>query len=738
MPIGEGTSLGAAQGRIIIDLSDLRNVRVVTQQVGQEAERNLGRIGAGALQAQTGLSGLAGSLRGVAGALGIGLGAAAVSQVVRFGLEADRVATSFERQSVAAVNLAGSQQKLNQLLEVYNQVTGGVIDRATALSDVTRLQAVGFADTAEELENFARAARGISVATGQQQDYVISQLQLAIANQSTLRLDQLGLGVTEVEERINRLKNANSNLTDEMAYQIAILDIANEKFGELVDSAEAQATGAEKAAKAWKDLRLEFGTGFGGDATNAFMEKLAENINNATLAFQRLEDAIQGYKRTIDSIGRTGTFPIFNSFAVGSGGSFAAQAPDTPPTRGRQFAEGQLELVQERIEALADIEQNSLDQRADAIEQFGAQAASTERNYGKTIAREAEDFARQRLRAEQEFAESILDIRRDAARREADQAEDLARMITEARADSAERVADWEEDHAERIADIRADAAERVAELEENYQRDRERAARDHSDRIADAAGRLDAIAVAEAQKNYKRQEEDAKDAYDEQRADLQEQLQERIDQENEAHAERLEDEREALDKRIRQANEAAQRQLEDARENDERRIADMTEDFEERKRLEDEDRAIRLQRMAEDHADQMAEMARQHQQNLQQIAEQEAEERAKLDEEFEKEMAALGIRTAAYVEKLRQQEMEAQYAFDRWWAHVNGVLLGEYALQGSHPSMSDPYTNREAPRGNTYFSSGSIVINAAPGQDEEKIGEIVERRIINLLEDAA
>jgi hypothetical protein len=738
MPIGEGTSLGAAQGRIVIDLSDLQNVRVVTQRVGQEAERNLGRIGAGALQAQNGLGGLAGSLRGVAGALGIGLGAAAVSQVIRFGLEADRVATAFERQSVAAVNLAGSQQKLNELLNVYNQVTGGVIDRATALSDVTRLQAVGFADTTEELENFARAARGISVATGQQQDYVISQLQLAIANQSTMRLDQLGLGVSEVKNRIDELRASNKNLTTEMAYQDAVLGLAQEKFGALADSAEAQATGAEKAAKAWKDLRLEFGTGFGGDATNAFMEKLAENIQNATLAFQRLQDAIEGYKRSIDSIGRTGAFPIFNSFSVASGGSFAAQAPDTPPARGRTFAEGSIELMQEKIEALADIEQNSLDARADAIQQFGEQAASAERNYGKTIAREAEDFARQRLRAEQEFAESILDIREDAARREAESAEDLARVIGQARADSAERLADWEEDHNERLADIREDGAERLAELDERYQRDRERAARDHSDRIADAAGRLDAIAVAEAQKNYKRQEEDAKEAYDEQRTDLEEQLQERIDQENESYAERLEDEREALDKRIRQANEAAQRQLDDARENDALRIQDMTDDFEKRKILEDEDRATRLIRMAQDHQDQMDEMARQHALNLQQIADQEQEERDKVEEEFVKEMAALGVRTAAYVEKLRQKELEAEYAFDKWWAHVNGVLLGEYALQGSHPSMSDPYTNREAPRGNTTFSAGSIVINAAPEHDEEKIGEIVERRIINLLESAA
>lgn len=58
MPVDDGTQLGAATGRINIDTSGLQTVRAVSQQVGQQTEQNLARIGAGAAKAQAGIAGL--------------------------------------------------------------------------------------------------------------------------------------------------------------------------------------------------------------------------------------------------------------------------------------------------------------------------------------------------------------------------------------------------------------------------------------------------------------------------------------------------------------------------------------------------------------------------------------------------------------------------------------------------------------------------------------------------------
>lgn len=203
-----------------------------------------------------GYSGFADMGGAVQWALGGAIGGYGLMQAGRAILEMDTQATAYRRVSMAALELAGSQEKLNSLMMAYTRASGGAVDQATALQQVTQLQAIGFADSAEELERFVTAARGASIATGQSMDYIVSQLQLAIANQSTMRLDQLGLGVTEVKNRIDELQAANSDLSGEMAYQEAILGALQEKYGDLARSAEAAATGQELLSKAIKDARL--------------------------------------------------------------------------------------------------------------------------------------------------------------------------------------------------------------------------------------------------------------------------------------------------------------------------------------------------------------------------------------------------------------------------------------------------------------------------------------------------
>lgn len=231
------------------------------------------------------------------GAFGIGLGVAGAIGLARQGvqtaLELEKEATSYRRLQVAANNLAGSQARLNELMKVYDQATGGILSKQTQLQDVTRLMAVGFADSTQELKEFATAVRGISIATGQSQEYVAGQLQLAIANQSTMRLDQLGLGITEVKDRIAALRAENSALTEEEAYQIAILGAANDKFGALSNSIEAQKTGVEALTVAWQNWRLEVGqaVGPGVDAVATHFARLLD---------PQLADRRQGLQQDID------------------------------------------------------------------------------------------------------------------------------------------------------------------------------------------------------------------------------------------------------------------------------------------------------------------------------------------------------------------------------------------------------------------------------------------------------
>lgn len=606
------TSLGEARGRVIIEAETAR-AQAQISAFSAATERDLGRLGKAT-------SGLQSAFQGLASSFGLSLSVAGALQLGRMALEADELATAYERQSVAALSLAGSQAQLNELLDVYAQATGGAIGRAQALADVTRLMAVGFADSAQELDEFTRAARGISLATGQQQDYVISQLQLAIANQSELRLDQLGLGVDQVKQRIDQLKAANTGLTDAMAYQNAILGLANEKFGDLADSVAGQATEAERLRKAWNDLRLEM-----GQAIKPNVEEASSALLDLLNLINRVRDANAGLSSAAISSraaqeGRIDPFgPAFSRTSIGAHirnpilGSGAGIA-DAAAAINQPLLDAQRDYARE----VQGIHRESASAINDAERSYGQQRAEAVRSYGVSVAREEEDFQRARIRQAEDLANAIADIHADAARREAQQVADLARTIADAREDSAKRLADLEEDYARTVAQVRADSAERIADMEENlarttaerrrnsaervqeweedlddrtsearanslkriqeleedYLRNRENAALEHSERLSSAAGRLDAIAIAAEQRRYALESKQRQQAHGEAVSDEQQRLQDALEQLNEAHAERLADEQEALDKSIAQANEAHARALTDEREALDKQIA--------------------------------------------------------------------------------------------------------------------------------------------------------------------
>lgn len=716
------SDLGAARGRILIDTSDV-----------QRAQREVAQASRGMSQALN--------------ALGIGLGA---RELVQYAVEADRVATAFRRQSVAARNLAGGQAQLNELLATYNDATGGAVSNAQALADVTRLLAIGFADSAAELDQFARAARGIAIATGQSQDYIIGQLQLAIANQSTMRLDQLGLGVSEVKQRIDELKASNKSMTDEMAYQQAILELAEEKFGEIADSAAGAATGMEQLRKEWDNLMLSLGGGpidFVAQAMANWLKDAQRDIGYVIKAVEELEKA---WDRLRFAAGVTNINPDLNSGISdrARGNAAGLVRPQEVPRWGENQRAVESALV-EWSQQVRAIERQAAQDRLDATRQYEEQRTSAIRQYEQSIAREAEDFARNRAREAQDYAISLQRMHRDIAQREARQLADLERTISDARTDAAERANDRQIALDERIAETRSQANERIAELESDFAKRQERSQRTFARQLRDAAANLDAVRVRELQQERRERLQEEQDNFAE-RLDKERQNEaKRLADLEKAHAKQTASEAKALQKRIDDANDAYQRQLTDARAADEQRLADMAADRALRLERENEDRATRLERMAEDHAAQLEEMARQHELRLIQIAEQEQDERDLLDEEFQKELDALGIRTDKWTEKQKQITDYAIAEFDRWWERITQIANG---LAGIGPQPLNPMIT---PGGWPSLGTSSVVpssvnnsravsitapiqVFAATGQSPHDIAGAVRREIADLLEEIA
>ena len=717
--------LGEAKGTIIIDVAQAEAAGIKVKRVGKKMEMDLGRVSIAAKKASVSLGGLGKTLGAVGGIFGLQMGLGFVRQMGMAAVGAADLATAYKRQEVAAISLAGSQAKLNVLLASYRDVTKGSVDDAQALSDVTKLMAVGFADSAAELTAFLNVARGISIAMGKDTDYVIGQLQLAIANQSFMRLDQIGLGVAEVKNRIKELKTESRGLSTEMAFQAAILGIADEKFGALNDATESQITGLERLRKAWKDLRLEMGqdlegplggaagglaglvegfsefrksdlpgrmqeaqgltrtTGmidFGaGDESTAVGEKLIE-MANAGLALFNQWATSERERVNRNARQRSGGFqyatPQFAgalSLLTGAPGVPASVSTGTGVSAGAggldpEQLTKQRAIVSAHYRAVEDIERNASANRIAQVTNFERQRANTIRQFGQTMARESEDFAISRGRANADFARNVSRMERDAVRREADMRAEMERGI----------------------GDLRESHQERISEITEDYHRDMERSEADHKEKLLGAAARLDAAGVVAEQRRFAKEKKQKKTNFDK----------------------AIRDEKSTLEESIEQRQEALDHQLEIAKRNDERRLEDMKADFERRKQEEDADRERRLERMQADHQFALEEAQRQHDEKMAQIAQQEIDAKIAQEEKFKDQMIEAGLAHETWIEEQKKWQDKALETFQEWWDDINEVMLNRGSTSGDQP---DPIKGGDDPQQMRQFADGGPVNRTGP-----------------------
>lgn len=711
--------------------------------------------------------GIGGSLiSGLAAGAGIGVGGYALANIAGGVIEDTKLATAYERQMVAARNLAGSQSQLNKLLEVYNKASGGAVSKTDQLQAVTRLLATGFAKSAAEVEKFTRGSRGASIALGRPQDEVTQDIQLAVSNTSVKRLDQIGLGIKEVNDRIEQLRKTNKDWRREEAFGEAVLGLLDEKYGKLSSTLEGQATGVEKLAKSWEDLNLAIGKSSKG-SVGAFFGAIGSGLDQISKTIEKQEAqgrraalvnhegiiqasgnqsadqyafknprgaATQGFFTNEAMFGIKGPRGLTDdnidaiiSSAEGERGRTAARARRRLGIEAPRFKENQYPVVKQGQQDILALEKDFNNRREDEVRSYNQSIASMEKSYQKTMLREQEDFTRQRARGLRDYEKQIVDIMRDAQDRDTEIRDDLSK----------------------RLAEINEDGNKRIAKSEESFREQEEKADKQHRLSMLKAAGQLDAIALLEARQQYK-----------EDKAERRKQ-----------HKEDIEDAKEALAEQIKDAEEAAQERIDDAKKADEKRLADMASNRKQQLQDEDEDRAISLARAKEDHDDELAEAARVHDEKMKQIQTEYDDRKRELTDALEENLVAVGIYVKGYQEKLEERDKEMEKWFDKYLAKIekfndmeNRTPLGENAAKNS-PSIpqfaSGGYVNRTglaflhggeyvmprsavaAAMNNNYGNNKSVQVHpgafqvyTTPGM-EMAVGQQIEDILVRILEAA-
>ena len=429
-----------------------------------------------------------------------------------------------------------------------------------------------------------------------------------------------------------------------------------------------------------------------GNAYSGFADQLEEAANNSRAHNERFRREVSRDVTRIQKELRAG--PQEDVAAI--------RAEEERISVARQEAIVKWARDMDRIEADAHQE------RIDAAIQFGKQMNEIQFQYEQSRAREAEDFARNRLRQEQRFQRDVEELREDAVRREADWAADLADSIEDLTKDFLENQREQQEDHDEKIADMREDHNKKIVKLEEDYQEDREKAIRDHSDRLLEAASRLDAVAVFEEQRRFAREQEEREKDHRERIQEERDNLEDRIAEEEKNFAKRRRREQEDFEERLQDQREAHQKRIDEARESDQRRLDDMREALQLQRDEEDEDRAIRLQRQADDHERQLSLMQEAHDDRMEQINAQEREALESLKDSHEDELEELGL----YNEIRSQMEsdfldrsLRRHEEYFRDWDEREQALRRKRELQERAESRHLPV--REYQRGGFVNSTG-------------------------------
>lgn len=747
-PGAGGISLGTATGQIII----INNFAQATQQLNNFASQSsnaFGRVNQASNQANSGLNSLANSIKGVGAAFGIAFGVQTIGQIGQYAIASAEMATAFERQEVAARNLAGSQAELNSLLDAYGAATGHALSQATEMQNVTKLMAVGFADSTSELTQFATAIRGISIAMGQSQDYITQNLILESFSQRGARLDQLGLQYDKVRQRAEQLQAADASLTAQQAYQNAVLDQAIQRYGALANSAAGAATGIEQAKTAWDDLSLALGKVF-GPAIQLNAQQLADDLNEIAAALLWIRDAGEQAARAISGV--FGQTRLTNAQLEAS-----QRRTDIAEGRMNRNVEGNatvidVELSKKAQEDLSrgmdDLLQRTGQQILEETSNYERQRARTIANYEEQVARSAADFAKQQVRAQEDYERQVLDVMRQAQRRQVELVKQREDAIADARANYAKRVADFEEqrnesidnaqeryrkrvadaqdDYNKSVADAQEKSAKKLLDLEEDYQRQRRQKAEQDSLALENAAGRLDANAAYEIMRRRQLEERqaaenqgvkvsDEQDRLVEQLDDLAKRYKERLDDEqtaldeaitnaNKSYAKQVEDEKTALQERIDAANKAYEEQLQAGKDADALRLQDMEAAYKLQRERAQQDQIDRLGQMKIDFQEELTQMESDHQLRLTQISTHATQERTRLETEFNTTMYDAGVRYGQY-EKAHNDFLDRQrLAFNIFWAETGKAqaqaMIDMYKarLPGANPDEVD-YLNSEIKR---------------------------------------
>lgn len=247
----------------------------------------------------------------VAGGLAGYLTVQGIQQIAQQTVAFAEFGTQVRRTEASFKILSGSASEAEARINAIKAAGGGAVSELQAMELANQAVSLHLASTAQEFGNLTKAGREIALVSPVIHDVqgAISELGSAAANLSYRRLDQLGLSATEVKDRIKELQAANSGLDDSQAFLQASIETLDKKYGDLLKTQEAQASGVERLKVAWDDLWASIAK---GSTIDNMFGRVADSIDVMTGKFdyvkQQLNEGIPAALKNLDEQANRGVF----------------------------------------------------------------------------------------------------------------------------------------------------------------------------------------------------------------------------------------------------------------------------------------------------------------------------------------------------------------------------------------------------------------------------------------------
>ncbi len=409
-----------------------------------------GETGSKKLKASFGGLGTAisGEFAGLASGLGLALGA---KEILDLGVETFLAAEKARVATSAFTNLSGSANIAKINLQAMTRATRGLISDTEQMQIANQLLGMNIVQTADQLEQVVGVSRRLGKEfRGLGAREAAEEFAIMIANMSVARLDSFGLSSGRVRERINELLATTEDMTREQAFFQATMEEGEKTLQRLGPELNTTSDEVSRLGAAFANLQVAIGSAAEESGIVGNLIKImADDLVKFTALFDDTPEA-QIKSLNIQLAEEEERLEILKDRGDAFFGIFSAQIPGVVENVANLTSELQAQLeVQEALSRQGQEEQARLQA-----------AIASEEKVAENVAQRAE-AAKKLAEVQQEFSRDVIDLQ--------EQTSDELLNSQDKFDENSEKAA---EDHTKRIADIRKSATRETVRAAKRLQKD--------------------------------------------------------------------------------------------------------------------------------------------------------------------------------------------------------------------------------------------------------------------------